>query len=158
MINHVFGVAGKVKLHISLVASLDMILSNKWLTTWLTRLPRCAGWSAFLLFANPEEKVCLRSSCGWGHTIKAVSNKGYGHFMNRFLMVLDKTDIHKHRRQVFLHGGPFGSRGETICLHGFANNTGADQPAHPSRLIRTFVIHLSRSIISRLSMSEISIF
>ena len=41
---------------------------------------------------------------------------------------------------------------------GFANNTGADQPAHPHRLISTFVIHLSRCIISSLATSEISIF
>ena len=36
--------------------------------------------------------------------------------------------------------------------------TGADQPAHPRRLISAFVIGLSRSIISRLATSEISIF
>ena len=49
---------------------------------------------------------------------------------------------------------------EKTCLSGFANNTGADQPAHSCRLISAFVIHLSRSIIStrRLGMSKISIF
>ena len=36
----------------SLVASLDMILSNKQITKVLIRLRRCAGWSAPLLFAN----------------------------------------------------------------------------------------------------------
>ena len=41
---------------------------------------------------------------------------------------------------------------------GFANNTGADQPAHPRRLISAFVIRLSRSIMSRIATSEISIF
>ena len=30
---------------------------------------------------------------------------------------------------------------------GFANNTGADQPAHPRSLIRAFVIHFLESII-----------
>ena len=41
---------------------------------------------------------------------------------------------------------------------GFANNTGADQPAHPRRLFSAFVIRLSISIISRLALSKISIF
>ena len=40
----------------------------------------------------------------------------------------------------------------------FANNKGADQPAHPHILINAFVIHLLESIISKLDTSEISIF
>ena len=50
-----------------------------------------------------------------------------------------------------------GPRREKTCLRGFANNTGADQPAHPRRLISASVIHLSKRIISRLATSEISI-
>ena len=39
--------------------------------------------------------------------------------------------------------------GEKIPVFGdFANNTGADQPAHPRSLISTFVIHVLLSIIS----------
>ena len=38
----------------------------------------------------------------------------------------------------------------------FANNKGADQPAHRSSLISAFVISLLESIISRLATSEIS--
>ena len=41
---------------------------------------------------------------------------------------------------------------------GYANNKGADQPAHPHSLISSFVFHLLESIISRLATSEISIF
>ena len=41
---------------------------------------------------------------------------------------------------------------------GFANNTGADQPAHPRSLISTFAIHLLESIISRLATGQISLF
>ena len=51
-----------------------------------------------------------------------------------------------------------GPRREKTCLRWFANNKGADQPAHPRSLISAFVIHLSKSIISRLITSEISIF
>ena len=39
-----------------------------------------------------------------------------------------------------------------------ANNKGADQPAHPCRLISAFVICFLESIISKLTTSEISIF
>ena len=39
----------------SLVVSVDMILLNKQLTKSLTRLGRCAGWSAPLLFTNLKD-------------------------------------------------------------------------------------------------------
>ena len=39
-----------------LVAILDMILYNKQTLKVLIRLSGCAGWSAPLLFANPEDR------------------------------------------------------------------------------------------------------
>ena len=42
---------------------------------------------------------------------------------------------------------PYGPRREKTCLRGFANNTGADQPAHSRSLIRAFVIPFFESII-----------
>ena len=45
------------KSEISLVASLDMILSNKRITKALIRLRGCAGWSAHLLFENHRRQV-----------------------------------------------------------------------------------------------------
>ena len=50
-----------------------------------------------------------------------------------------------------------GHRREKTCLQGFANNTGADQPAHQRRLISAYVVRLSRSVICRLASSESSI-
>ena len=50
-----------------------------------------------------------------------------------------------------------GPRREKTCLRRFANNTGADQPAHSRSLISAFVICLLESIIYRLAASEISI-
>ena len=41
---------------------------------------------------------------------------------------------------------------------GFANNKGADQPAHPRSMISAFVICFLKSIISKLGTGEISIF
>ena len=52
----------------------------------------------------------------------------------------------------------FGPRREKPCLRRFANNKGADRPAHPHSLVSAFVIRLLESIISRLATSEISIF
>ena len=37
---------------------------------------------------------------------------------------------------------------EKMCLMSYANNNGADQPAHPRSLISTFVVRCLRSIIS----------
>ena len=51
-----------------------------------------------------------------------------------------------------------GPRRKKTCLRGFANNTGADQPAHPRSLISAFVIHVLESIICKLDTGEISIF
>ena len=51
-----------------------------------------------------------------------------------------------------------GPRRDKICLRGYANNKGADQPAHQRRLTSACVIRLLESIISKLASSEISIF
>ena len=48
--------------------------------------------------------------------------------------------------------------GRKPVFGGVANNTFADQPAHPRSLIRAFVIDFLESITSRLATSEISIF
>ena len=52
----------------------------------------------------------------------------------------------------------YGPRREKTCLRGFANNTGADQPAHPRSLISALVIRFLESIICKLATGEISIF
>ena len=62
------------------------------------------------------------------------------------------------QEQLEVTATPFGPRREKTCLRGFANNTGADQPAHPRSLISAFVIHVVESIICNLATGEISIF
>ena len=44
---------------------------------------------------------------------------------------------------------------EKMCLMSYANNKGADQPAHPRILISTFVVHCLDSIISLESIAGI---
>ena len=43
-----------------------------------------------------------------------------------------------------------------MCLMSYANNKGADQPAHPSSLISVFVVHCLDSVMSLVSVIEIS--
>ena len=50
----------------------------------------------------------------------------------------------------------YGPRREKTCLRRFANNNGADQPAHLGSLISPFVIHFSKSSICKLATDEIS--
>ena len=45
-----------------------------------------------------------------------------------------------------------------MCLMAYANNKGADQPAHPRSLISNFVVRSLDSIIALVSRSEISRF
>ena len=52
----------------------------------------------------------------------------------------------------------YGHRPEKTCRWGFTNNTGADQPAPPGRLISAFVTCFMESITSKLATGEISIF
>ena len=47
---------------------------------------------------------------------------------------------------------------EKTCLRGFANNTVAEQPAHPRSLISTSVFGFLKSIICKLATDEILIF
>ena len=52
----------------------------------------------------------------------------------------------------------FGPRREKPCLRGVANNTGANQPAHPRSLISVYVIRFLESTICKFATGEISIF
>ena len=58
----------------SLVASLEMILSDKGITKVLIRLPECAGWSVSLLFANPKD----RFSCVGAYILTDHQKSMYG--------------------------------------------------------------------------------
>ena len=60
--------------------------------------------------------------------------------------------------RLFIQVTKFGPRREKTCFRRFANNTCADQPAHPRSLISAFVIRFLESIIRILVKGEISIF
>ena len=67
---------------------------------------------------------------------------------------LEMLDVHFYA----LYQKSYGPRRKKTWLWGFANNKGADQPAHMPSLISPFIICLFESIISQLPTSEISIF
>ena len=45
-----------------------------------------------------------------------------------------------------------------MCLMSYANNKGADQPAHPCNLISTFEVRYLDSIVCLLDLSKVSKF
>ena len=67
-----------------------------------------------------------------------------------FLIQNEKVNFDKNCRQQ-----QFGPHREKTCLGGFANNTDADQPAHPRSLISAFVIRFLEGIICKLATGEI---
>ena len=52
----------------------------------------------------------------------------------------------------------YGPRCEKTCLRGLANNTGADQPAHPRSLISAFAVRFFESSICKLATGKISFY
>ena len=69
------------------------------------------------------------------------------------------------RRQLYIHWQSFvgmlplfiyGPGHAKMCLMPYANNKGADQPAHPRSLISAFFVRSLDSIISLVFRSEIS--
>ena len=101
---------------ISLVASLDMILSYKRITQALIRLRRCAGWSAPLLFVTSQRQVFSRRS---------PDNKE--HFYAELFCLFGSIKAI----------GSSKSRYDTFL---WANNKVADQTARMCRLVCAFVV------------------
>ena len=86
--------------------------------------------------------------------------------MNLFFGWLLKLKCYLTKIQTFLYNvkklpkpcSYYMGRREKTCLQEFANNKGADQPAHPHSRISALVICFLESTISKLATSEISIF
>ena len=53
---------------------------------------------------------------------------------------------------------PYGPDHAKMCLMSYANNKGADQPAHPCTLISTLVVRCLDSMICILAISKVSRF
>ena len=72
------------------------------------------------------------------------------HWAHRVPWVLDKVDTRQCRYALI------GPHHEKTCFAMYANNKGADQPAHPHSLISTFVVRYLDSIIPTLAKSKLS--
>ena len=81
------------KFEISLVASLDMLLFNKRITNALIRLHGCAGWSALLLFAIPEDRFSR---------VNAHLMSNHFIYCDVLLQVLDKLTMLKDTQLLFI--------------------------------------------------------
>ena len=88
------------------------------------------------------------------------------HHLSILVLYDDPHVQHKQRgdsvsTHLFIHFEPnkpylFEPGHEKMCLMSFANNKGADQPAHPRSLISASVVRCLDSIISLDSIAEIS--
>ena len=52
----------------------------------------------------------------------------------------------------------YGPDHAEMCLMAYANNKGADQPAHPRSMISTFIVRCLESVICILAISKVSSF
>ena len=66
--------------------------------------------------------------------------------LKSFMYLLIWNHLKKKRFSYFNETLSYGPHRHKTCLREFANNKGADQPAHPRRLISTFVIRLMENI------------
>ena len=74
-----------------------------------------------------------------------------------FITIRYLFELIRNRRQSN-NSSEFGPHREKTYLRRFANSKCADQPAHPRSLISVFVIRVLKSTISKLTISEFSIF
>ena len=81
--------------------------------------------------------MLIGTSCHFGHS----------------LQVLKKISL-KSDFIPFCHDFIIEPGHEKMCLMSYANNKGADQPAHPRSLISAFVVRCLDSIISLDSIAE----
>ena len=72
-------------------------------------------------------------------------------------MSWQKIEIENSLKMNKIQNNDMGLDARKPVYRGFADNTGADQPAHPRSLISAFVIRSLKSIICRLAAGEISI-
>ena len=70
--------------------------------------------------------------------------------------MIDISKLHPLSSQTELGPTRIGPGHSKMCLIPYANNKGADQPAHPRSLIITFVVRCLDSIMPLVSISEIS--
>ena len=79
---------------------------------------------------------------------KTYCNTKYLSVDGRNILICIDLNVDCNQNRIFII--QYGPRREKICLRGFANSTGADQPAHPRSLISAFVICFLKSTVCKL--------
>ena len=76
----------------------------------------------------------------------------------RTLLLWKRQYFFKHEKQTQnqICLKPYEPGHEKMCLKSYANNKGADQPAHPRSLISAFVVRCLDSVVSLVSVTKIS--
>ena len=100
-------------------------------------LERCTGSPEPLLSAYDKRAL--------------LYNVAYFHSMDSTSETANVFTLSNHVRS-------FGPGHAKMCLKPYANNKGADQPAHPRSLISTFVVRCLDSMICILAISKVSRF
>ena len=101
--------------------------------------------------------IALRELCSSGLKIAVIIIKFA--FVNYLLSrKIRKKMYHKQHCLENLNMILKWARSCIMCLMPYANNKGADQPAHPCNLISTFVVRYLDSMICKLVISEVSRF
>ena len=98
---------------------------------------------------DSERQQMLRSAA---EELRSATNTAASNALKKKL--IKRLEVCNFNYQ-YLHMGLNVSKN---CLRGFVNNKGADPPAHPCKLISTFVISFLKSIICKHATGEISIF
>ena len=138
----------------------------------LIRLGGCPGWSessqganSFCWFCHVVAHISKRFSRN-GEQCRPWSNCSFESSLIWFYTVCPNPSVQNVRIFMvrtysakefcfILNGLTIATSWENLFML-YANNKGADQPAHPRSLISIFVVHCLDSIISLVSISKIS--
>ena len=106
-------------------------------------------WDARLIWAKHRDKRC---DCI--HINRPVSQTNIPFWLRSHLHSSHETE----RRTDVYHINKYEPGHEKMCLMPYANNKGADQPAHPRSLISAFVVRCQDRMIPVVYISDISRF
>ena len=115
----------------------------------LIRLGGCPGWSESLLGAHAIMLVLSR-----GGSCVCIYHLVFGINIKMSNFVSCKQNFAEFVQMDPVHLYEPGHK--KTCLMSYANNKGADQPAHPRSLISAFVVRCLDSVMSLVSVTKIS--
>ena len=123
-------------------------MANCWERAFPLAFHLCCFYFSAVLIVGPFSRLVFRAGCGirlnWFLIITFLSTYN----------LITFCACKNHYKQGSHHVNEPGH--EKMCLMLYANNKGADQPAHPRSLISAFVVRCLDNIISLDAIAEIS--